>query len=343
MLHAYHHDHNLVPPSQRPGPEMASPPMKGGPSRRSLVQMDSIACMDGKGGAVGKQIMAAAPETPVKPLEPLVASPPSHTKKNAYLDFGKDDDVREASVKTLPGTSLFLFPPFSHLALPSVWRSGSLDNSLYAMSAAHLETDADKAARLERRRIAEERMAEVEAARRAHMTLLIKELVHEVFVDGVSAKFFPGPSFLARNCTSSPHHHAKTLLGRTGALQVVERWRILDMARRSEASARQFAADAVCFRMMGGYTETDDQDEVAGLPLKDWRRDNVPETRELEALKIKQAEHGTWMDRARKNVRNKFEGGTKEVCFLTTCQDDAFSRCCAVKTGHLISRWRHPS
>ena len=86
--------------------------MKGGESRRSLVQMDSIACMDGKGGAVGKQIMAAAPETPVKPLEPLVASPPSHTKKNAYLDFGKDDDVREASVKTLPGASLFPFPPF---------------------------------------------------------------------------------------------------------------------------------------------------------------------------------------------------------------------------------------
>jgi hypothetical protein len=74
------------------------------------------------------------------------------------------------------------------------------------MSTAHLETDADKAARLERRRIAEERMAEVEAARRAHMALLIKELVHEVFVDGVSAKIVKVP--LARDCTPSPRHHS---------------------------------------------------------------------------------------------------------------------------------------
>jgi hypothetical protein len=107
--------------------KMASPPVKGGESRRSLVQMDSMVGMDGKGGAVGKQIMAAAPETPVKPQEPLVASP-SNTKKNAYLDFGKDDDVREASVKTLPGTTPFHFPSISLSAVRSVWRSVSLES-----------------------------------------------------------------------------------------------------------------------------------------------------------------------------------------------------------------------
>lgn len=85
------------------------------------------------------------------------------------------------------------------------------------------------------------------------------------------------------------------------------------MARRSEAAARKFAADAVCFRFMDGYTEADDQDEIGGLQLKDWKREEVPETEELEKLKIKAAERGTWVDRARKNVRNKFEGGQKEV------------------------------
>lgn len=164
-----------------------------------------MAGMDGKGGAVGKQIMAAAPETPIKGSSPeLLVASPSPAKKNAYLDFGKDDDARDASVKTLPGTPPSFARPFWLCGMFRSQVPPSTPQSTQISAAANLETDADKAARLQRRRLAEERLAEVEASRRVHMIVLVKELVHEIFVDGVCAKIFP---FAHR--TSSPHPHSK--------------------------------------------------------------------------------------------------------------------------------------
>jgi len=140
------------------------------------------------------------------------------------------------------------------------------------------ERDVDKAARLERRRQAEERMEEVRREKRAFLEQWCRNLAHELFVDGV-----------------------------------VERARILDMGKRSEAAAEQFATDAACFRFRGRYTEADDQDTKGGLMLKDWERTQVPETSELHALRIKAAETGTWVERARKNVRNRFSRGQTKV------------------------------
>lgn len=90
---------------------MASPAMKGQPSRQTLVDMGASTRDLGpaRGGAVGKAQQAAPPETPKKGGEPQtqLASPPA--KKAAHLSFG-EEDVREASTKTLPGGGKTAFP-----------------------------------------------------------------------------------------------------------------------------------------------------------------------------------------------------------------------------------------
>ncbi len=66
-------------------------------------------------------------------------------------------------------------------------------------------------------------------------------------------------------------------------------------------------------RFKGGLTESQDQDTQGGIMMCAWTRETVPGSHELEAIRIKQKETGTWIDRARKNIRIKFEAGQKEI------------------------------
>jgi hypothetical protein len=99
----------------------------------------------------------------------------------------------------------------------------------------------------------------------------------------------------------------------TYIIQVAHKAYIRDMGKRSMQEAKRLAEQAALHRLRDGLTEALDQDIRGGIMLRTWTRDTVPETHELETLFIKQKENGTWIDRARKNVRIKFEAGQKDI------------------------------
>mmetsp|Transcript_4748 Transcript_4748/g.12008 ORF Transcript_4748/g.12008 Transcript_4748/m.12008 type:complete len:466 (+) Transcript_4748:68-1465(+) len=197
-------------------------------------------------------------------LEPLDKQPPAG-EEGGDGSVGKTDEAAEppqgASGKALSAQIKSLSASTESLTMPA-W----------------LETAGDRAARLEKKRLTEERMAEARREKRAAMEGMVRGLVVELFVEGVIHKAY-----------------------------------LRDMGRRSKAEAERLAEEAVCFRMCGGLTESDSQDIKGGLMLQEWHRHEVPGTDQLHGLLVKKHESGTWVDRARKNVRVKFMHGQKEV------------------------------
>lgn len=76
-------------------------------------------------------------------------------------------------------------------------------------------------------------------------------------------------------------------------VQVVHKAYLRDMGRQSRTEADRLAEAAICFRMEGGLTASDNQDTHGGLMLKEWQRADVPKTDQLEALLTKQHGSGT--------------------------------------------------
>jgi hypothetical protein len=138
-----------------------------------------------------------------------------------------------------------------------------------------------------------------------HVHTHVFQVAHKAYIQTLPAR---GQKARRRGGLTYIHTYTHTHM-----LQVAHKAYIRDMGKRSLHEAKRLAEEAALHRLRDGLTEALDQDTRGGIMLRTWTRDTVPETHELEQLFIKQKESGTWIDRARKNVRVKFEAGQKEI------------------------------
>ena len=141
-----------------------------------------------------------------------------------------------------------------------------------------METTADREARLERERLAEQRL--IQAQRQLHIEAIrvVGELVEELFVDKVH--------------------------------QIVY---FKEMGIRSRKAAVEFAEAAVKHHFKDGHAVNTEQDTKGGIMLHKWSADMVPRTEDMAKLELERKTHGSWVDRARKNVVHKFQSGQTKV------------------------------